>query len=73
MVVIHPSSDGSYYGMGSVCCPSSVNLYLVNAITCEIIDPASPNSACGFFMGKSPRSSYLGHIDLLSRSLGSLR
>ena len=41
---------------------------LVNVITCEISYPASPNSVCGFFMGTSR---YLGHLDLLSRSLKS--
>ena len=40
------------YGMGSV------NLYLVNARTCEIIDPASPNLVFGFSMGRSRTSSY---------------
>ena len=49
----------------------SVNLYLVNATTYEIIDPESPNSVCGFFMGRSRMSSYLGHLDLFSRSLRS--
>ena len=43
----------------------SVNLYLVNAITCEMIDSASPNSVCGFFMGRFRTSLYLGHLDLL--------
>ena len=61
--------DGSYYGMGSVVRPS-VNLYLMNAITCEIIDPALPNLVFKFFMGRSLMSLYLGHLDLLSRSLG---
>ena len=55
--IIRLSYDGSYYGMGSV--RLSVNLYLVNAITSEIIDPASPNSVCGFFMVRSRMSSYL--------------
>ena len=48
----------------------SVNLYLVNAISYEKIDPASPNSVCGLFMGRSRMSLYLRHLDLLSRSLG---
>ena len=47
----------------------SVNPYLVNAITCELIDPASPNLVCGFFTVRSRMSSYLGHLDLFSRSL----
>ena len=38
---------------------------LVNAITYEIIDPASPNSVFGFFMRRSQMGSYLGHLDLL--------
>ena len=48
--------------MGSV--RPSGNLCLVNAITCEIFNPASPNSVYGFFMGRSRRSSYLSHLDL---------
>ena len=44
---------------------------LVNAITCEIMDPASPNLVFGLIMGRSRMSSYLGHLDLLSRSLRS--
>ena len=75
LLFICPSYDGSYYGMGSVCLLSvqsgSVKFYLVNVITCEIIDPSSPNSVRGFFMGRSRMSSYLSHLDLLSRSLGS--
>ena len=71
-VFIHLSYDGLYYGMGWACllsvrCPfvvRPVNLYLVNTIT----DPASPNLVCGFFMGRSRMSSYLGHLDLFSRS-----
>ena len=43
----------------------SVNLYLVNAITSKIIDPASPNSVFGLFMGRSPMSLYVGHLDVL--------
>ena len=44
---------------------------LVNTITCEIIDPESPNLVFGLFMGRSQMSPYLGHLDLLSRSLRS--
>ena len=44
---------------------------LVNAMTCEIIDPASPNAECWLFMGQSQMSLYLCHLDLLSRSLRS--
>ena len=40
----------------------------VNAIICEIIDLASPNSVCGSLLARSRMSSYIGHIDLLSRS-----
>ena len=36
----------------------------MNAIACEIIDPASPNSVSGFFVGRSRRISYLGHLDV---------
>ena len=43
----------------------------MNAITCEIIDPPSPNSVFGLFMGRSRMSLYLGHVDLISRSLRS--
>ena len=38
---------------------------LVNTITCEITDPASPYSVFGFFMGRSPRSLFLGYLELL--------
>ena len=41
---------------------------LVDAITCEIIDPASQNSVCGFFTGRSLMISNLGHLDICSRS-----
>ena len=41
-----------------------VDLYLWNAINCETIDPASPNSVCGLFMERSRISLYLGHLDL---------
>ena len=44
---------------------------LVNAITCGIIDPASPNVVFGLFMGGSHMSSYLGYLDLFSRLLRS--
>ena len=43
--------------------------WLVNAITSEIVDSASPNLVGGFFMGRSRISSYLSHLDLLSRLL----
>ena len=42
---------------------------LVNMLTCEIIDPTSPNSAFGFFFGRSRMNAYLGHLDVLSRLL----
>ena len=45
---------------------------LVSAITCEIIDQASPNLVFGLFMGRSRMISYLGHLDLLSGSLRSI-
>ena len=41
----------------------------VNMITCDIIDPTSPNSVFGLFMGRSRMNSYLGHLDLVSSSL----
>ena len=37
---------------------------LVNAVTCDIIHPASPNLVFGFFMGRSQMSLYLGHLDI---------
>ena len=44
---------------------------LVKVITCEIIDPASRNSVCGFFMGRSQKNLYSGQLDLLSKLLRS--
>ena len=43
----------------------------MNVITCEIIDPASPNLVFELFMGMSQMCSYLGHLDVLSRLLRS--
>ena len=55
-VFIRPSYDRSYFGMGSIrpliVCPS-INLYLVNTITREIIEPESPNLVFRLFMGGS--------------------
>ena len=49
----------------SVCvCPWK----LVNVITCEIIDLASPNSVCKSLFARSRMSTYMGHPNLLSRS-----
>ena len=42
---------------------------LVNTITCEILDPTSPNSVFRIFMGMYQMISLLGRLDLLSRSL----
>ena len=39
-----------------------INLYLVN-VNCETIDPASPNSVRGFFIGRSWMNSYLGRLE----------
>ena len=58
--------------MGSVCfsvstfaCPGRK---LVNAITCEIFGLASPNSVCVSLLATSRMTSYMGHLDLISRS-----
>ena len=45
---------------------------LVNTITCEIIDPASPTSICGFFMGRSRMSLYLGHFQVYPEGPGGV-